>query len=523
MIAFIEFGQLASLLGKGLILTLIGVAVSLLMRREAAGVLYYFWRSLVVALCLLSLVSFGPALTTITLPKKRVAEETVSPPRGEQSAVNVSSANSEFETVAAALPEKKVRDWKKEVSRVLVAVWLGGLFFVLGRWLVGCIRARQLIRESQAFVDADWQGTLIECSQEVGVSQSVKMFLHPTLHCPMVIGWLRPTIVIPEGNRHFGEGERRMILLHELIHIKRRDSFFHPLLAIVKAVHWPNPLLWFAVKSYQTAEERAVDDCIISHGVVPSTYSELLMSVALPKQRRTYSVASAMAQSPSIETRVQTLLNPKQKRKPIQPIMKTIITSLTVTAALLLGAVRTAFAEEPPAVGDVVVVIDPGHGGHDPGAIIDGIVEKDLNYAVAQKLKKELEKSGAMVVFTRWQDDYVSLSNRVDISNTRETDCFISLHVNSDSNEDKSGMEIFSLKDKPLSSQLSRALAKSLKQMDGQLPLEEKKAKFAVLSPLESAGVLVELGFLSNKEEREETSDGCLPKSGGESLECRDS
>lgn len=75
-----------------------------------------------------------------------------------------------------------------------------------------------------------------------------------------------------------------------------------------------------------------------------------------------------------------------------------------------------------------IVVLDPGHGGRDPGAVANGLREKDLNLMLAHKVAGRLE--GVKVLLTRESDIYVSLKDRVTLSNRAEADLFVSLHAN---------------------------------------------------------------------------------------------
>ena len=89
------------------------------------------------------------------------------------------------------------------------------------------------------------------------------------------------------------------------------------------------------------------------------------------------------------------------------------------------------------------VVIDPGHGGKDPGAVgINGTKEKDIALAVGKYLRDELKKD-FNVVMTRDSDEFITLTNRSKVSNGVGADLFISVHINSAENSKLSGMEIF--------------------------------------------------------------------------------
>ncbi len=93
---------------------------------------------------------------------------------------------------------------------------------------------------------------------------------------------------------------------------------------------------------------------------------------------------------------------------------------------------------------DAVVVIDPGHGGHDPGAIGRyGTKEKDVTLKLALLVKKKLEARGISVVLTRSRDVYVSLEERTAIANSAGADVFISIHANASRNRRVRGVEAY--------------------------------------------------------------------------------
>ncbi|HZD42291.1 MAG TPA: N-acetylmuramoyl-L-alanine amidase [Terriglobales bacterium] len=104
--------------------------------------------------------------------------------------------------------------------------------------------------------------------------------------------------------------------------------------------------------------------------------------------------------------------------------------------------------EPPPArVGIRKIVLDPGHGGKDPGAIgIDGLAEKDIVLKVAKKLAAKIRKEmGIKVVLTRTDDRYVALEDRTAMANAEDADLFISLHMNASRNREARGLETYYL------------------------------------------------------------------------------
>lgn len=104
-----------------------------------------------------------------------------------------------------------------------------------------------------------------------------------------------------------------------------------------------------------------------------------------------------------------------------------------------------------------VIVIDPGHGGHDPGAMANGLKEKDINLKVALKLKNYLEKDGRFKVYLTRDDDYfVPLYDRTLIALEKKADLFISIHTNASENPNLSGTYVYTLNLKGATSKLAK-------------------------------------------------------------------
>ena len=91
-------------------------------------------------------------------------------------------------------------------------------------------------------------------------------------------------------------------------------------------------------------------------------------------------------------------------------------------------------------------MIDPGHGGKDPGAHgLHGLVEKDVNLRFAKILGEELRQKGFKVLYTRTTDVFIPLETRTELANSKGADLFISVHCNAHSDAETSGLETYSL------------------------------------------------------------------------------
>lgn len=91
------------------------------------------------------------------------------------------------------------------------------------------------------------------------------------------------------------------------------------------------------------------------------------------------------------------------------------------------------------------IIIDAGHGKHDPGAIAGGITEKHFTLALAKRVGNLLQKKGFTVLYTRTKDEFISLQDRPDIANQKKADLFISIHVNANKNAKVRGLETYYL------------------------------------------------------------------------------
>ncbi len=177
------------------------------------------------------------------------------------------------------------------------------------------------------------------------------------------------------------------------------------------------------------------------------------------------------------------------------------------------------------------IILDPGHGGKDPGAIGHrGLKEKEVNLKIANYLKKILTANGLKTILTRNKDKFVSLKNRVKIANGYKDGFFVSIHSNSSKGKKQGprGFEVYYLSEemddwarevakrenanvslldilysenRVESIELAKAVCRGLGKESNFLNRGLKGANFYVLKGAKLPAVLVEVGFLSNRQE----------------------
>ena len=167
------------------------------------------------------------------------------------------------------------------------------------------------------------------------------------------------------------------------------------------------------------------------------------------------------------------------------------------------------------------VVIDPGHGGFDPGAIgITGSKEKEITLAVSLLVGDYLVKNGVEVVYTR-SSDYIPWPNnerddlkaRVEISNNEKPDVFVSIHANKYYKETAHGIETYYYQGSAASEDLARKIQGNLINDTGRFDRGIKRGNgLYVVNNTDATSVLVELGFISNPEEESQLTDPAYQK-----------
>ncbi len=156
---------------------------------------------------------------------------------------------------------------------------------------------------------------------------------------------------------------------------------------------------------------------------------------------------------------------------------------------------------------DFLVVISAGHGGSDPGAIVNGIYESHLNLKIAEKLKEELQNSGISVYMIRTDDSFVSLENRTYTANKMKADLFISIHCNTLNDPEFKGLMTLvhsgylnytNLNGKTAGTIIHGEVIKSTGAVDKGI---RDRDKIIVLKDTAMPAVEIECGFLTNEAE----------------------
>lgn len=177
----------------------------------------------------------------------------------------------------------------------------------------------------------------------------------------------------------------------------------------------------------------------------------------------------------------------------------------------VLVAAMASFAFTNPGKGEpqkITVVIDAGHGGKDSGAMHDLYSEKDIVEKITKKIKSLNKNENVVIHLTRTGDDFIGLNERTDIINKIKPDLVLSLHINSSKNANSSGMNFYIPEENTSAEaeQFAQQLGISFGKNDFKVGRTEK-APFFILKHSEAPAIVVDLGYLSNQDDRNYLTD----------------
>jgi beta-lactamase regulating signal transducer with metallopeptidase domain len=323
-------------------------ALALQLQRRSARARVLVWRITVVTL----LVVAGWRLMPDAPPPPAVMEWRVTLPVSSLETPPVLS-----ERPALILPEKTWWQhglgWLEDSG---VALWLGiaaGLFL----WrtvsaLAGLIWLRKHSQPAPAAIDRLLRG--------MNVPASACCLLAERLHSPMLTGWRRPVIWLPQEALNWDEKRMGAVLRHELAHFQRSDVLWHWLSQLTACLWWWQPLVWQARRRLRTETEHAADDAAVLAGGDTHDYARTLVEIAAGIPNRLRQVAGVpMFGGEPVQQRVRELMRSNQWRGRIGIGALSLI-ALVAVILTVLAATKVEFKQRAPVYQSVAKLVAGG-------------------------------------------------------------------------------------------------------------------------------------------------------------------
>jgi GWxTD domain-containing protein len=218
----------------------------------------------------------------------------------------------------------------------LAPIWIAGVLFFHLRGLASWIAARRLRHKGVCVAAASWQSRLDHLAVQLRLSRPVTLFESCLAEVPVVIGYVRPVILVPVGLlAGLPAGQIESILLHELAHIRRHDYLVNLMQILVESLVFYHPAVWWISGVMRTERENCCDDLVVATQGDALGYAAAL--TALERNRGGAREAVLAVTGGSLVKRVRRLLiQPEGPRSALTPVFSAA--ALTVTVAVAMAA-----------------------------------------------------------------------------------------------------------------------------------------------------------------------------------------
>jgi protocatechuate 3,4-dioxygenase beta subunit len=232
-------------------------------------------------------------------------------------------------------------------------------------WALGCVataapavagalgNARRR-RRSRPVADPGWLGSLDALSRQLAIRRRVELRMSPEPVIPMTWGIVRPVVLLPEEAGRWPEPARRLVLLHELAHVRRGDVAFQWIGRLVASAYWFHPLAWYALHRLRVECEHACDDHVVHLGARRTDYARQLVDLARSLRDAGPMAAVPMTRGQTLERRIMAIFDDGRGHEPLNDRLAGGLLAIALVLVIGLAAAHpgSAAAGPPPARDD---------------------------------------------------------------------------------------------------------------------------------------------------------------------------
>jgi TonB family protein len=307
---------------------LLSLVCAAFMRRRAAAVRH--WTLAAGLLCaaampLLQVVTpaWGvPRASVHTLVSRAAATVAVPPPSA---------------TVTEPVRLTTIAEHPSTLFRLVGVVWIVGGLIGLVLVCAGLVRLTWMTARCEPVIDPRWTEPLKAIATHLRLRRDVVLLQSEHDRLLVTSGFWRPKIILPLSATAWTADRIRMVLCHELSHIRRGDPMLQILAGCVRSVYWFNPLVWTACYWLRHESERACDDDVLSLGMNGPDYATELLNIARVLRPVVWSPAPGMARPSSLQRRVCAMLDANIDRRPLSSARRAAIAASTLLAAVAIA------------------------------------------------------------------------------------------------------------------------------------------------------------------------------------------
>ncbi len=497
------------------LIILVFIAITpILKKKYAAKWRYYAWLVIVIGLIFPFRPHIDTAFIQIDVP---VPQTTVLQNNEIEYIVQDNTKTSSYESVDSTMGTQNSTaiSW----YQLAILIWVLGAFGVI---TYHTIRHRRFIsmvnRWSEDITNRQVTGTLQKLKKEMGISDQVDVKVCSCITSSMLIGFFKHVILLPATQ--ITSNDLTLILRHELVHLKRKDLWFKLLVLVSIGLHWFNPVVYIMAMVISRQCEISCDEAVLEGASFRQRkqYGETIINASRSEAKlKTVLSTNFYGGKRSMKNRIISIMDSKKKKSGIAIVCMSIFATIGIGMTLGITGCNSTTAysgnnrniiyetsqttlgqthSEQNTNQDKIVLIDPGHGGKDTGAIYtdnDGIniVEKDLNLKISLLLKEILEQSGFQVKLTRDEDREVSLKDRMQSAIDLNAFMLVSIHSEASHDDSMKGISIeynssdddssYGITGQKAAQLIYKAMAEEFGEQNGMIAAMSKSLKYDAL------------------------------------------
>jgi beta-lactamase regulating signal transducer with metallopeptidase domain len=335
---------------RGTIILLAALGATALMRRTSASARHLVWLAALTALLLLPVArAFVPEWRVLPVPAVALAPSAAPAPRAQAPALDAATPSAPSVSEGASIdpstpvPLRLPADWK---TLALLAWAAGAALFGL-RLAFGLARLWWLERRATEMTDDEWVRLTDGLSRRLRLGRIVRLLREPAATVPMTWGVFHPVILLPGEADGWEAERRRVVLAHELAHVRRWDALTQWIAHLALALYWFNPLVWVAARKLREEREHACDDAVLEIGTRPVDYADHLLTIVRSLGSAPGPAAAlAMARRSQFEGRLLAILDNAVRRNGVSRAAGLATAAAALACLLPLAAMRPALRAE---------------------------------------------------------------------------------------------------------------------------------------------------------------------------------
>lgn len=309
---------------KSAIILCIALVFGKLTKHSSAKKRSFIWTSTIYIILLLPIVQFFTPVYNLELIDKVHNISTIQPSSDTQEVRERTDPTSNrtpyifkesLTNSEASYTSVKTFISSLSTSELVLYGWLSISFFVYCRLFIGLISVWWMAKRAENVTNKEWNLLAIDLGNELGLKRTVKLLISNNSTTPMTWGIFQPFILLPKKSENWSLERLKLVLIHEMAHVKRKDFVTHIVAQFVSAILWFNPMVWIITKELISDREHACDDHVLNGKNKASDYATHLLEIAksLKESHGSTFATLCMAKNSQLEGRLLSILDDEKE------------------------------------------------------------------------------------------------------------------------------------------------------------------------------------------------------------------